>query len=62
VKQTARAEAEWMTVAALELLIVSDELWAAVHERLGEARESYLRGTQGKIWGIPEPARSPSIC
>jgi hypothetical protein len=51
-----------MTVAALGLLIVSDELWAAVHERLGEARESYLRGTQGKIWGIPEPARSPSIC
>ena len=54
VKATARAEAEWLTVSAPELRVVSDELWVALHERLTDTRRAYLRGTKGQLWGRPE--------
>ena len=49
----ARDKAEWLTVSAPELRIVSDAEWRAAHARLGEARALYLRNTDGKLWGHP---------
>jgi hypothetical protein len=40
-------------VSAPALRIVSDEQWAAAHERLGNSRETYLRSTSGRLFGKP---------
>jgi site-specific DNA recombinase len=48
-----RAEAEWIRVTAPQLRIVSEELWTAAHARLRRVRETYLRSTNGKLWGKP---------
>ena len=33
--------------------IIEEELWRAVQERLASVRASYLRGTDGRLWGRP---------
>jgi DNA invertase Pin-like site-specific DNA recombinase len=48
-----RGRENWITVPAPQLRIVSDELWAAAHQRLSVTRERYLRGTAGQRWGRP---------
>jgi hypothetical protein len=53
VQQRIRPERDWFTVPAPQLRIVSDERWQAVHERLLAARELYLCGTKGQLWGRP---------
>ncbi len=40
-RQAGRPESEWMRVPAAELRIVSDALWTAAHDRLGERRILY---------------------
>jgi hypothetical protein len=40
-------------VSAPALQIVSPELWQAAHDRLEGTRQSYLRGTGGRLWGRP---------
>lgn len=32
---------------------MSENLWAAARERLDEARQTYLRGRKGQLWGRP---------
>src|SRR5262249_54412563 len=48
-----RPEAEWIRLNAPELRIVSDGQWEAAHTGLEGARQSYLTGTGGKLWGRP---------
>jgi site-specific DNA recombinase len=48
-----RKEHEWLRVPVPELRIVSDELWQAAHDRLHSSRETYLRSTDGRLWGKP---------
>ena len=48
-----RPETEWLRTSAEHLRIVSDELWASAHERLGTSRLNYLRATDGRLWGKP---------
>jgi site-specific DNA recombinase len=57
-QQHARPQAEWLTVAAPHLRIVEEELWAAAHARLTEAREKYLRTTGGHLFGRPRDVES----
>jgi site-specific DNA recombinase len=52
-KQTPRDPAEWVREPDETLSIVSDEVWQAVHGRLVSARQAYLRGTHGQVWGRP---------
>jgi len=52
-KSTPRDPSEWVREMDERLRIVSDALWQAVHERLGRARQAYLRGTEGQVWGRP---------
>ena len=52
-KQTPRDPSEWVREPDATLRIVSDEGWQAVHDRLASARQAYLRGTQGQVWGRP---------
>ncbi len=52
-KRSKRAASEWVTVERPELRIVTDEQWKAVHARLASTRETYLRQTDGKVWGRP---------
>src|SRR5216683_5760476 len=51
--QTPRDPSEWVREADATLRIVSDEVWQAVHDRLASARQAYLRGTHGRVWGRP---------
>jgi site-specific DNA recombinase len=53
VQQKSRPQTDWFTVPAPHLRIVSDDRWQAVHERLTTARQHYLRGTKGQLWGRP---------
>jgi site-specific DNA recombinase len=46
-------EQEWVRHSVPALRIVSDEQWQAAHERLGNAKAVYLRGTDGKLHGRP---------
>jgi site-specific DNA recombinase len=52
-KQHRRPESEWISVDAPELRIVPDRLWNDAHERLEGVRATYLRGTDGQLWGRP---------
>ena len=52
-RPTDRDPKDWITVPVPHLRIVSDELWAAAHERLETSRHAYLRSTDGKVWGKP---------
>jgi hypothetical protein len=54
VRPSRRPIDEWITTDAPELLIVSDALWKAAHDRLNKTRDVYLRATNGRLWGRPE--------
>lgn len=45
--------AEWQSIDAPHLRIVAEDVWTAVHARLGEARAAYRRGTGGCLHGRP---------
>jgi len=49
----ARASGEWISTHVEALRIVDEKLWHEAHGRLKEAREVYLRGTNGQLWGRP---------
>lgn len=53
-----RAAAEWVTVAAPELRIVSEDAWQATHARLASVRERYLTSTAGRVYGRPRDVES----
>ena len=48
-----RPQGEWITTETPALRIVSDDLWQAAHQRLDTARATYLRTTDGTLWGKP---------
>jgi site-specific DNA recombinase len=48
-----REESEWLRFDRPELRIVTEEQWFAAHERLDGTRATYLRTTQGQLWGRP---------
>ena len=52
-RQTGRAEAEWVQLEIPALRIVPEPLWQAVRERFRDTRASYLRATNGQLWGRP---------
>ncbi|MBI4207199.1 MAG: recombinase family protein [Betaproteobacteria bacterium] len=52
-RPSARRPEDWIRVPVPHLRIVSDDLWAAAHERLEVSRQSYLRSTDGRLWGKP---------
>jgi len=53
-QQRRRPRSEWLSVAAPELAIVSEELWQAAHARLEQARGVFARGEQsGQLAGRP---------
>jgi site-specific DNA recombinase len=52
-KQAARPAAEWLSIPAPSLQIISAELWSAAHDRMERARAIYLRGTRGEAFGRP---------
>jgi site-specific DNA recombinase len=59
-KPTARPEAEWCTVQAHALRIISEDLWQAAHARLDRARAVYGQGKGGgNPWGRP-PVGAPT--
>jgi site-specific DNA recombinase len=49
-----RPESEWIIREVPTLRIVSDDLWAAAHERLGRTRTAYSGVWKGKVLGRPE--------
>ncbi|MGH7265673.1 MAG: recombinase family protein [Candidatus Rokuibacteriota bacterium] len=51
--QSAREEQEWVKFDAPDLRIVPEPLWQAVQARLNTSRQSYLRATNGQLWGRP---------
>jgi site-specific DNA recombinase len=52
-KPRPRPEREWVITPAPHLRIVSDRDWQEAHDRLTTTRQTYLRGTRGKLWGRP---------
>ena len=52
-RQTGRAEVEWVQLEVPALRIVPEPLWQAVRERFRDTRASYLRATNGQLWGRP---------
>ncbi len=50
----ARPESEWCRQEVLDLRIVSEELWNAVQARVARVRATYLRGTDGRLYGRPK--------
>jgi hypothetical protein len=59
----ARSAADWITVAAPQLRIVSEAQWSAAHHPLTESRAAYLRATDGKVCvASPSAVPSRSIC
>jgi site-specific DNA recombinase len=52
-RQTGRIEAEWVQLEVPALRIVPEPLWHAVRERFRDTRASYLRATNGQLWGRP---------
>src|SRR5262245_36851672 len=52
-RQTVLAEADWVQLEVPDLRIVPEPLWQAVRERFRDTRASYLRATNGQLWGRP---------
>jgi site-specific DNA recombinase len=52
-RQTGRAESEWVQLELPDLRIIPEPLWQAVRERFHDTRASYLRATNGQLWGRP---------
>ena len=53
IQQRERVPGEWIRTESPELRIVPDDLWVAAHQRISRVRASYLRGTDGRLWGRP---------
>lgn len=54
VHQVNRPQEEWIRTDAPKLRIVSEQLWAEAHARLGAKSAAYLRANDGKLHGRPE--------
>jgi site-specific DNA recombinase len=52
-RQTVRTQADWVQLEVPALRIVPETLWQAVRERFRDTRASYLRATNGQLWGRP---------
>jgi site-specific DNA recombinase len=52
-KQRQRPVGEHIEIPAPSLRIVPEALWNAAHERLEGVRQTYLRATDGRLWGRP---------
>ncbi len=52
-RPTSRPENEWIRTTSADLRIVTDEQWNAAHARLDATRQTYMRGTAGRLWGRP---------
>jgi DNA invertase Pin-like site-specific DNA recombinase len=52
-RRSVKAVTDWITIEAPQLRIVSEEQWLAAHGRLEHTRQTYLRGTDGHLWGRP---------
>jgi site-specific DNA recombinase len=52
-QQQRRPDGDRVTVPAPQLRIVAEDAWTAAHERLGASRDTYLRATDGRLWGKP---------
>ncbi len=52
-KRSVKAAADWITIDAPHLRIVTEAQWVAAHGRLEQTRQTYLRGTNGHLWGRP---------
>jgi DNA invertase Pin-like site-specific DNA recombinase len=52
-RRTVKPAEAWIRVDAPQLRIVDEELWRAAQARLEDARKTYLRGTNGRLWGRP---------
>src|SRR5262249_20082179 len=50
---TRRPADDWSRLHDEKFRIVSQTVWAAVRERMGLMRKSYLRHSDGKLWGRP---------
>ena len=48
-----RPAEEWVRRDAPDLRIVEKALWHAAHQRIAGTRQTYLRGTAGRLWGRP---------
>ena len=48
---------EYLTITNKELQIVPDALWAVVRERSEAAKKTYIRSTNGQLWGRPGSGR-----
>jgi site-specific DNA recombinase len=49
-RRSIKASADWISVEAPHLRIVSEAEWLAAHGRLEQTRQTYLRGTHGHLW------------
>ena len=54
VKFQRKAASDWLRIDAPALRVVADAEWRAAHARLTTARDAYLCGTNGRLWGRPE--------
>jgi hypothetical protein len=52
-RRSIKASADWISVEAPHLRVVSEGQWLAAHGRLEQTRQTYLRGTNGHLWGRP---------
>jgi site-specific DNA recombinase len=52
-QQRKRPEKDWLKLAMPQLQIISEADWKAAHDRLDATRATYLRGTNGELWGRP---------
>lgn len=61
-RRDSRPKDDWIIIAAPHLRIVSDALWARAQERRADARQAYLRSTDGRLWASLGMASSPGTC
>jgi hypothetical protein len=52
-RQQQRPAAQRVRTPVPAMRIVSEKLWEAAHARLRQDRDTYLRGTDGRLWGRP---------
>jgi site-specific DNA recombinase len=48
-----RPEQEWITLPVPQLRILTEREWQDAHDRLQATRATYLRRTNGQVWGRP---------
>jgi site-specific DNA recombinase len=52
-RRSVKAATDWITFDAPHLRVITDAQWIAAHGRLEQTRQTYLRGTNGHLWGRP---------